>query len=129
MEERTFLKWMSEETETTWWNDSGIPEEISGALAQGAVGVTTNPVLSFRALSTLKDPWKKEIQEALRGTLGLDKATALTGVVVKKAADMLYPVFKKTGGRSGYVCSQVDPAAATDRDTMLATAVTMSSVA
>lgn len=41
-----YLQWFSQETATAWWDDSADPEEMCRVLANGAVGVTTNPVLS-----------------------------------------------------------------------------------
>ena len=126
MSEKTYLKWMSSETTTSWWNDSGIPSEITIALDQGAVGVTTNPVLSYRAIFSNRNEWKAEIKEVLRNNDSSEKAIALTGIVVKKATTLLNPVFKQTNGKSGYVCSQVDPALSSDREAMLDAAEKMS---
>ena len=117
---------MSGETPTAWWHDSGIPSEIDVSLEQGAVGVTTNPVLTYRALTAEKISWQKEIQEILQGMEGSDRAIALTGIVVKKAAALLSHVNERSQGRSGYVCSQVNPATAGDREAMLGMAKTMS---
>lgn len=117
--ESTYLDWMSRETSTTWWHDSGVPSEITASLAGGAVGVTTNPVLTYRALIAEKNSWKKEIQEVLHAPQGPDRAAALTGIVVKKASAMLSPVFERSNGKSGYVCSQVNPAMAGNREAML----------
>jgi len=125
MSEDSYLKWMSSETQTSWWNDSGISSEITASIDHGAVGVTTNPILIYRALSSNRNEWKTEIQKALRNHDSSDKAVALTGVVVKKASALLYPVFKQTDGNSGYACSQVDPALSGNREEMLEAAVEM----
>jgi len=45
-----FCRWLASETPTRWWHDSGDPIELERALAQGATGVTTNPVLTIQAL-------------------------------------------------------------------------------
>ncbi len=126
MSEDSYLKWTSGETQTSWWNDSGISSEITASIDQGAVGVTTNPILVYHALSSNRNEWKTEILEALRGKHSSEKAIALTAVVVKKASALLYPVFKQTDGNAGYVCSQVDPALSSNREAMLETAVIMS---
>lgn len=33
-----------------WWNDSGVPAELSEAVALGAVGGTSNPVIVAQAV-------------------------------------------------------------------------------
>ena len=33
-----------------WWNDSGVPAELSEAVALGAVGGTSNPVIVSQAV-------------------------------------------------------------------------------
>lgn len=48
----TYLSWMAAETATRWNNDSAIELQAESAMAQGAIGVTTNPPLSFEALTT-----------------------------------------------------------------------------
>ncbi len=116
---------MSRETPTDWWHDSGVPSEIAVSLEQGAVGVTTNPILTYRALAAEKNSWKQEIEEVLQAAEGSDKAIALTGIVVKKASAMLSPVFERSNGKSGYVCSQVNPAMAGNRQAMLSMAKKM----
>jgi transaldolase len=47
-------------------------------------------------------------------------AEAVMGIVVRYAAQQLLPVFQRTAGQSGYVCAQVDPSRAGDREAMLA---------
>ena len=124
MNEKSYFQWLSEETNTKWWNDSGLTEDIALALRHGAVGVTTNPVLSSVALKTNKDLWISEIREAL-GKSENPKAVELTGVVVKKAAAMLSQVYQSSGKIDGYVCSQVSPMDISNRESMLKTALIM----
>lgn len=45
-----YLQWLAHDTPTRWWHDSAIPAEIDAAIANGALGVTTNPVLTYRSL-------------------------------------------------------------------------------
>ena len=51
MKEHGYLKWMAENTDTDWCNDSAIAAEIDAAMASGAVGCTTNPPLTFQVLT------------------------------------------------------------------------------
>ena len=48
------------------------------------------------------------------------RAETLMSIVVRYAAQQLLPVFQRTVGQSGYVCAQVDPTRAGDREAMLA---------
>jgi transaldolase len=118
----TYLQWLSNSTSTTWWNDSGIPAEIENALANGAVGVTTNPVLTARALAGKLEEWNDEISYILNNDDQSQKALQLTSIFVKSAAIQMMEIFKSSQGKDGYVCAQVDPASASDRAAMLSAA-------
>jgi transaldolase len=123
---KTYLQWLSSETVTEWWNDSGSLPEISLAQEQGAVSVTTNPVLINQIISLNRDTWRDSIDEAVGYKDKSEKALQLTGVVVKKISSFLYPIYEKSRGELGCVCSQVNPALAGDREAMLVAAVKMS---
>jgi transaldolase len=62
MDDNNYLRWLSSETDTAWWHDSGDPKELERALENGAVGVTTNPVLCAQALESNKEHWREEIE-------------------------------------------------------------------
>ncbi len=118
-----YLTWLVNNTSTTWWNDSGDPDELTYALEHGASGVTTNPVLSNRALCANRDYWKAALQETLTRCLPKEQqAEALTRIVATHAATQYKPVHDKTDKKEGYVCAQINPALAGDRDAMLAMA-------
>ena len=125
MTEQSYFQWLSNDTDTKWWNDSGITADIKNGLIQGAVGVTTNPVLIYNALVENKNIWRNEITAIAQNDQVRQKAVDFTGLVVKKASELLMPVYISTNGDSGYVCSQVNPAAAWDRESMYATAKKM----
>ena len=119
----TWLNWVIENTQTKWWHDSAEAAELELALERGAVGVTTNPLLSSAALNRNRELWSAGINEVLARNLPPDqKAEALMRIVVVSAAAKLTPEFEKTGGRSGFVCAQVNPMHAGDRDCMYAMA-------
>lgn len=122
MSNDSYLRWLAHETPTPWWHDSADPEELDRGLAQGACGVTSNPVLTFRALVAQPAFWRERI-----GSLdpGLDpgaKAERLMQAVITDAANKLEPQHRTSEGEVGYVCAQVNPALAGDRETMLAMA-------
>jgi len=117
-----YLTWLVEKTNTSWYHDSADPTELEHGLARRATGVTTNPVLVARALKANRDEWEGELQ-AIGDEAGPgDRAEALMRVVVTKAARRLFDEFEQSDGESGYVCSQVNPAIAGDREEMLAMA-------
>jgi transaldolase len=57
-----------------------------------------------------------------RGLAGEPKAEALIRAVVSHAAAMYRPHHERTSGRMGYVCAQVNPSRAGDRESMIAMA-------
>jgi len=115
----SYLQWLATETATAWWHDSGDPEELQESLVQGASGVTTNPVLVYRALATDRGSrWAKPPQRFSPR----ERAEALTRLVVTDAAQKLFPTYERTGGCQGYVCAQVDPAKAGSRGAMFSMA-------
>jgi transaldolase len=123
MSDVNYLQWLSGETKTSWWHDSGDPKQLQEALQNGAVGVTTNPVLCAQALKDNKDHWRAEIRQVLETEKDpRGKVEALMRIVVLNAARAVEPIFTKTGGEQGYVCAQVDPAHAMDRQAMYETA-------
>ena len=118
----SYLKWLVGDTHTTWWHDSADPDELKRGLEHGATGVTTNPVLVARTLSNNRS-WLPKIKTALSADCDPEQqAEALTRVVVTQAAARLEPQHERTSGRLGYVCAQVNPARAGDRETMLSMA-------
>lgn len=119
----TYLNWVVENTRTQWWHDSADPVELQLGLDRGAVGVTTNPFLTSVSLSKNRAKWAKEVDAVLAGSSDAEeKAEALMRIVVTKAAAMYLPVYEKSGGTAGFVCAQVNPSRAGDREVMLAMA-------
>jgi transaldolase len=115
----TYLHWVIHNTDTQWWHDSAVAAELDVGLQHGAIGVTTNPVLVSAALNKDRDTWRPAIEQVLARNLPPEqKAEALMRIAVTKAADRLLPQFESTKGRSGFVCAQVNPARAGDRDCM-----------
>jgi len=110
---KTYLHWVAEQTATQWWHDSADEAELDLALARGAAGVTTNPVLISTAFEKNRDRWSGVIDQTLaRGWPPEQKAEALMQAAVTSVA----------GKVGGFVCAQVNPARAGDRDGMHAMA-------
>ena len=104
------------------WVDSLSREMLeTGELARlieedAVVGVTSNPTIFEKALST--GAW---YDEQLREELARDGNTkevfiSLAVEDVRRACDLLRPVWERTDGLDGYVSLEVDPGLAYDRE-------------
>ncbi len=122
MPDHCYLCWLASETPTTWWLDSGEEDELQNALACGAVGITTNPPLAYQAIRSCPDSWKEGLREASSGLKPVELAEMLTSRVVKTGAQALMPLYEQTAGEQGYICAQVNPSKAGDRESMMALA-------
>jgi len=122
MANESYLQWLVRATPTTWWHDSADPDELRKGLEHSATGVTTNPLLTSRTLRGRPDIWADALKAVPKDVPNERRAEELMSHVVKRAAQMLLPQHEATKGRLGYVCGQVNPARAGDRETMLAMA-------
>lgn len=119
----SYLKWAIENTPTVWWHDSAEPTELELGMSRGAIGATTNPFLANLSLSTNRDSWTQEIAEVLGEDAEPEtKAERLMCIAITHAARQLEPQYEKSAGQMGYICAQVNPARASDRECMLAMA-------
>jgi transaldolase len=120
---------MASSTATKWNNDSAQFNEIEQAMNEGAVGVTTNPPLTYQLLTT--DPERFSIElEAINSQFGGDdKVVELIKMVIAKIARKLKPLYESSGGEYGYVRAQVKPRDGKNRDAMLAMGRAFASVA
>lgn len=115
----TYLNWVINNTKTSWWHDSAEAEELGRGLERGAVGVTTNPFLSNIAVAKDRQLWAADIDAVMTQKLAPEaKAEALMHIAVTKTAERLMPEFEAANGQSGFVCAQVNPLRAGDRDCM-----------
>ncbi|HOV93276.1 MAG TPA: transaldolase family protein [Spirochaetales bacterium] len=120
---QSYLQWLSASTKTHWWCDSGTPSEIEFALQHGAVGVTTNPPLVATAIGLRPEIWKSRVGEIIKTSPDPgSKAEAFVHLVVTEGAKRLYPIFTQSSKQMGYICAQVDPSKAGNRDAMRTTA-------
>ena len=123
MGDRPYLNWLTEETKTRVWHDSADPEELRRATIHGAQGVTTNPFLTCVAFMKNREFWAEKTEAILASTPDSErKAEALMRMVVTHAADLYRDSFEESGGNTGYVCAQLNPCRAGDRDAMMAMA-------
>jgi transaldolase len=119
----TYLDWVIKNTKTAWWHDSADPAELRLGLDRGAVGVTCNPFLSAVSMAKNRALWAKEVDAILARNLNAEtKAEELMRIVVTYAATLYHPIYEKSGRKSGFVCAQVNPSRAGEREPMMAMA-------
>lgn len=115
-----------------WWNDSGVPTELAEAVALGAVGGTSNPVIVSQA--ALANPGlcrpilERLIAEHPQATED-DLAWQLIHTLGIDAAGRLRAVHEATKGKKGYLSMQVNPKFYPDPRRMLEQAVELSALA
>ena len=106
------LHQMTRTTSTCLWNDSADIEELSYAIANGAVGATCNPVIALAILKKELTVWRPRI-EALMDELGGATEDEIGWKLVEemsvRAAKLLEPAFAEHGGRNGRLSIQTDP--------------------
>ena len=120
--ENIYLRWLAEKTPTSWWNDSALLDDIANAASNGAMGVTTNPLLVKRALYHPARPWADLLKSLPKSLSGEEKAEELCRMMILKISETQMPLFRKTEGKHGWICAQVNPRLQGDREGMLAMA-------
>jgi transaldolase len=110
-----YIEWLNTKTSTKWWSDTADLKEIQDAMNAGACGVTTNPVLAAQIVSSNPEKFKAIVKDAKPE----EKAEKIMNVIVKEIAELFLPVFKKSSGKSGFVCSQVNPEKQADAKFMI----------
>jgi transaldolase len=122
MDEIKFLKWLSSETNSNWWHDSADPDELKVSIENGAVGVTTNPLLIKLSLFSKPEIWNSILSSVPKDLQGAEKAEAILGKITTSLAGILMPTYNRTHGDQGYVCAQVNPAKPGNAELMIAMA-------
>ncbi|MEU1308455.1 transaldolase [Streptomyces cinnamoneus] len=99
-----------------WLDDLSRARITSGNLAEAVrdrhvVGVTTNPTIFQKAIAAgLDSGYEAQLRDlALRGVSAEEAVRALTTADVRDAADVLRPVYERSGGRDGRISIEVDP--------------------
>ena len=115
-----YLQWLTSQTPTKFWHDSAIPAEIDAAIENGALGVTTNPVLTYKTLQAVPEFWQPMVDQIPKDLTPSEHAEALLQMVATYAANKFRNVFEETEGQHGYALGQLDPNICNDADKMLA---------
>ncbi len=115
-----YFEWLCSETPTRFWHDSAIPSEIDAAVKLGALGVTTNPVLTYKTLQAVPEFWQPEVDKIPQDLKPEERAEALLKMVATYAAHKFDKVFKETDGANGYALGQLNPSICMDTELMIA---------
>lgn len=115
-----------------WWNDSGVPGELGEAVALGAVGGTSNPVIVSQAVKAqpalchpIIDRLAREHPNATEDEL----AWHVIHTLARDAAALLKPVYDATRGVKGFLSVQVSPKTYAQKDRMVEQATQLASLA
>jgi transaldolase len=122
MIENKYLEWLSQQTDSTWWHDSAIVDELDTAIKNGAVGVTTNPFLVRSSLVTQPKFWNPMLKDLSDSMTPSQRAEEIVRAITSYLAVKFTKTYKESHGVSGYACAQVNPAKAGDADVMLSMA-------
>ncbi len=116
MKDNLYLKWLSSKTNSIYWHDSAIAQEVEQAIANGACGMTTNPFLCGATLQSTPEFWKAELAQLPESEL--EKPEQLISMVVRHYANLLSE-FRAAGFGKGYCCAQTNPCKPGDAAYML----------
>jgi transaldolase len=98
---------------TDYWNDSCSVEELTYAVANGAVGATTNPTIVHNVLKKEMHLWKDRIVCLVEENPTWDE-TQLTWKLIEEmaghGATFLKPAFDRHNGAKGRLSIQTNPA-------------------
>lgn len=114
-----------------FWNDSCDLNQLKEAVAEGAVGATSNPVIVNQAVRDGVEEWGPVLQSLIDENPGVTEdeiAWCLIGHVAREAAEILRPVFEVTGGRKGFLSVQVNPKYYANKDLMVTHARVLSRI-
>ncbi len=106
------LQEMAATTATDYWNDSCSVEELTYAIARGAIGATSNPTIVGEVLKKEMHLWRDRIVEivAENPTWTEDEVTwKLNEEMAVRGAEILLPVFEREDGRKGRLSIQTEP--------------------
>jgi len=96
--------------------------ELQRMVDEGLLGLTSNPTIFDKAISG-----SAEYDDQIRALVSADPGIEVAGLIqalmvedIRAAADVLRPVYDRTGGRDGYVSIEVTPSKARDTEGTIA---------
>ncbi len=117
---QSYFRQLLSDTPTRVWVNNPTLEEIDLALAQGAVGSTTNPAYGGGLLKRVPEEVLPLIAECL--PLSDDDLVVADHVqqrLVRRIAERFLPLYESSGGRAGFVSIQGAPESDTDAERIL----------
>lgn len=115
-----------------WWNDSGVPAELAEAVALGATGGTSNPVIVSQTAKQhpgLCQPILERLIAEHPAATEDELAWKLIHELGQDSARRLLPAFEASRGAKGFLSMQVNPKFHPQRDLMVAQAVELAALA
>lgn len=104
---------MAVTTPTDYWNDSSSVEELTYAVAHGAVGATSNPTITLTVLRKEMHLWRDRIHEIIKQNPTWSEVEVTWKIfeeVSVNGAKQLLPAFEREGGKKGRLSIQTNPA-------------------
>jgi transaldolase len=95
-----------------YWNDSCSVQELQYAIANGAVGATSNPTIVLGVLKKELAVWRGPLQRIIEDNPSwteVEVAWKLIEEMALKAAEVLRPIFEREKGRKGRISMQTNP--------------------
>ena len=95
-----------------YWNDSCSVAELTYAVANGAVGATTNPTIVLGVLKKELAIWREPLQRIIDSNPTwneIEVAWRLIEEMALKGAEVLRPIFEREQGRKGRISVQTNP--------------------
>lgn len=97
---------------TDYWNDSCSIQELNYAIANGAVGATSNPTIVLAVLKKELPAWRERLNQMIESNPAwseVEVAWKLIEEMGTKAAAVLLPVFEREKGKKGRISLQTNP--------------------
>ena len=132
MDTKDYFIRVQRETPTQFFCDSATHSRLERAVKWGAVGATCNPPRVARAVRFDADHWNKAVKQILGDCPELPDeniADILTQKVVKRASELLLPLYKRSKGELGYQAIQGSPRKYADLDVLISSAISYSRIA
>ncbi len=107
-----FFEWMGKNTETLFWCDSILPDELALGLERGAIAATCNPALGKRCMLTDPELWAPRVNEMKQKFPGIglqELGLKMLNWTALDGAKMTRKVYDETNGRLGFAVGQVNP--------------------
>jgi transaldolase len=118
----TILHELAARGQSIWYDNISRSMLRNGTLQrmvdEGLLGVTSNPTIFDNAISGSTD-YDEQIKALVRAQPALSTPALIRALMeedIRTAADILLPVYRRTGGKDGYISIEVDPTMARDTE-------------